>query len=74
VPKMNRRLSSITTWRQKRPPENEQTSSHFTDMAPDYLNERSIVPSKVTGGNSATTRTMNSDGRAALPTTGKPRS
>ena len=74
MPKMNRRLSSLTNWRQKRPSENEQTSDHFTNMQPDFLQERAIVPAQVTGGNSGGLRTMNSDGRAALPTTGKARS
>jgi hypothetical protein len=69
VPKMNRRLSSISTWRQKTPA-NEQTAERFTIMQPDFLNEQAIVPSKVTGGNSPG-RTMNRDGMAALPTTGK---
>jgi len=61
VPKMNRRLDGITTFRQ-RTPTNEQTASKFTNMVQDYSRQVAVVPDCVTGGSAGGYRTMNRDG------------
>lgn len=61
MPKMNRRLDSNTTFRQ-RTPTNEQTADNFTNMAQDFSRQKPVVPDKI-GNSSGGYRTMNSGGR-----------
>lgn len=68
MPKMNRRLDSLTTFRQ-RTPTNEQTADNFTRMVFDHNRQRAVVPginkvmSATRGVDVAGYRTTNTDGK-----------
>lgn len=44
MPKISRRLDSLTSFR-TRTPTNEQTAANFTNMAFDYSRQKDVVPS-----------------------------
>lgn len=62
MPKTNRRLDSITTFRQ-RTPTNEQTADNFTNMAQDFSRQKSLMPTRLGSSSYGSYRTMNESGR-----------
>lgn len=60
MPKISRRLDSVSSFR-TRTPTNEQTASNFTNMAFDYRRQKEVVPSgrAIVVGNVTGYRTMN---------------
>jgi hypothetical protein len=56
------RLSALATirWTDKM---NTSAADHMTNFQLDFSTQRDVVPSKVTGGSSSSTRTMNKGGR-----------
>jgi hypothetical protein len=62
MPKTNRRLDSISTFRQ-RTPTNEQTADNFTNMAQDFSRQKAVVPTGWGTQGGGGYRTMNEGGR-----------
>jgi len=71
MPKMNRRLSSITTFR-SRTPTNEQTAENFTQMVYDFSKQKAVVPDRNPKVLIETTRGVSPGGYRCMNVSGKP--
>lgn len=62
MPKMTRRLDSLSTFR-SRTPTSPQTADHINDYSPSYVTQRDVVPSKLFSNSREATRPMNEGGK-----------